>query len=595
MSSTQTSIKLQNMLREARTGLQGLQKLLENWPTYTEQFLEMGILDFFFELLCSNNIPWDIPPDDVPVPYIENHSPNPIAARAQISFRCLGRLSASYSHLNLLPSRFCRTILKGWTSLLHWSTFFMNIVGIPKANSLKISGLVADTWAALINSNKEYFAQEVVAVPGAFELYSRVWFSAINNPNEDGTASKAYYVLCCARIERGDNPALDFFRANVTTPSVASSTILSRLFVLQDFRNPSLLCMKFIILMLFSDHSREFSNALVRHGIVLKSVEFLGMMNDPPLFSNPHLFSWIMPPFFKSLMAWIRAGDGTIWMKRALRAGLIRKTLLSLRFYGQDSRFQELAYEAKQLIKLPVIYCTHPRIQPIFEQAYRDARACCDDLSAQEDTFEETFQYAEQAAKETVTLDGLTLAQLVSMCYNDDCQSRELKLRVCSKCCLVQYCSHGCQKRHWKIHRHFCRKYLPETATEIPATGLVREDRLNQCRQAVRFIQKPEHALINQQIVTSGEDQLIVATYQVLPAFTNRFTVVPFRSSDLAKAYGFTGNVEDFNWKRRSVVYDRNLLHDLSTRVVHIDLSSQRIDNYAMRTHIVIGLDRLAQ
>ncbi|KAH8797783.1 hypothetical protein DL96DRAFT_1720865 [Flagelloscypha sp. PMI_526] len=95
MPSNQTSINLQNMIREARTGLQGLQKPFENWPTYTEQFLEMDILDFFFELLCSNNIPSDIPPDDVPVPHIENHCPNPIAARAQIAFRCLGRLSAS--------------------------------------------------------------------------------------------------------------------------------------------------------------------------------------------------------------------------------------------------------------------------------------------------------------------------------------------------------------------------------------------------------------------------------------------------------------------------------------------------------------------
>ncbi|KAH8797784.1 hypothetical protein DL96DRAFT_1688384 [Flagelloscypha sp. PMI_526] len=119
---------------------------------------------------------------------------------------------------------------------------------------------------------------------------------------------------------------------------------------------------------------------------------------------------------------------------------------------------------------------------------------------------------SKQAAKEIVTLDGLMLTQLVSMCYNDDCQSREFKLRVCSKCCLVQYCGHECQKRHWKVHRHFCRKYLPETASEIPATRLIREDRLNQCRQTVEYLRKPERALEFQQLVSDVENPVIVAT-----------------------------------------------------------------------------------
>ncbi|KAH8834479.1 hypothetical protein DL96DRAFT_1676586, partial [Flagelloscypha sp. PMI_526] len=114
------------------------------------------------------------------------------------------------------------------------------------------------------------------------------------------------------------------------------------------------------------------------------------------------------------------------------------------------------------------MYCTHPRIQPLIAQAYRDALPCCEDLPPQllKDGFADTFYWAEEVAKETA-LSGLPLTQLVSTCCNDDCQFRELKLRICSKCLLVQYCSHECQKRHWKIHRHFCGKYLPETATEI--------------------------------------------------------------------------------------------------------------------------------
>ncbi|KAH8834478.1 hypothetical protein DL96DRAFT_495114 [Flagelloscypha sp. PMI_526] len=297
----------------------------------------MGILGFLFELLDSDAIPWDIHPDHVPVLNAKDHSADPMAARAQMGFHCLSRLCGKYCSANRLPIRFCRTIMQGWPSLLHWSTFFMNLSHISKPKFLIISDIVTDTWAILIDSNREYFIPRVIDMAGAFELYSRIWFSAINTPNEVGRASEVYYQLCAARGGRGDDPSLDFFRATATTPSIASSTLLSRLLIPQDLRNPILLDVKFAILIEFSVHSREFNDAVVRHGVVMKCIEVLGMLSDPSVSSNHHSFASIIILILRRLKDWIRAGDGTTWMKRALRAGLIRMTMFSVQFYRESS------------------------------------------------------------------------------------------------------------------------------------------------------------------------------------------------------------------------------------------------------------------
>ena len=40
-----------------------------------------------------------------------------------------------------------------------------------------------------------------------------------------------------------------------------------------------------------------------------------------------------------------------------------------------------------------------------------------------------------------------------------NCQSHEEHLQMCSRCHLVQYCNHKCQKEHWETHKPHCKPY----------------------------------------------------------------------------------------------------------------------------------------
>ncbi|KAH8834476.1 hypothetical protein DL96DRAFT_1757199 [Flagelloscypha sp. PMI_526] len=583
MSTAQTTRNLKKMLHEARTSPQGLEILAKDWPTNAEQFLHMGILKFFFELLPSDAIPWDIHPDDVPVPHMDNSNADLVVSRAQTAFFCLGRLHAKYHHQNHLPNGFCSEVMAGWPSLLGWSTFFLNLTGIPKLKFRRIFSLIALTWAVLMNSNREYFIPEVNNVPGAFELYSRIWLSAIDDPNEDGLITSLYLSLCSARSDCGHNPALDFFQATRTTPSSASFVILSKCLIPQDLRHPILLDMKFSILVTFAKSSVEFNNSLVKHGIVLKSVEFLKMIGDPSAFSDANSVRFIFNSLLRGLTAWIRAGDGTTWMKRALQAGLIRSTLYSAQFFGEY--FQDIAPSVEILITTPLLYCSHPHIQPLIDEAYGSARHCCDDLPPRfnKDRILGTFIYAEEVAKIPATLNDCTLTQAKLRCNNNDMPSYAFAQNVSLLNIAVVYVKNATGKF---------------TATETPALRLIHKDRLIQCSKTIEFIRRSEETLKildDWKLVPDADPAVIVAIYNDIPA-TPSLEFVPFRVSDLAKAYGFHGNPADFNWQCPSVVYDPQIFDDLSTRIVHVDLLFSRDSGkHAMRTHIVIGLDKLVQ
>ena len=40
-----------------------------------------------------------------------------------------------------------------------------------------------------------------------------------------------------------------------------------------------------------------------------------------------------------------------------------------------------------------------------------------------------------------------------------NCQRNDEHLHACSRCQLVQYCNHQCQKEHWEIHKPHCISY----------------------------------------------------------------------------------------------------------------------------------------
>lgn len=52
-------------------------------------------------------------------------------------------------------------------------------------------------------------------------------------------------------------------------------------------------------------------------------------------------------------------------------------------------------------------------------------------------------------------------------CSNPPCQSKDLSLRKCSVCGTVSYCSTGCQREHWKVHKPSCSR--PIELPHIPA------------------------------------------------------------------------------------------------------------------------------
>ncbi|KAH8806612.1 hypothetical protein DL96DRAFT_1822509 [Flagelloscypha sp. PMI_526] len=590
--------KLKKMLHVARTSLQGLQELCETWTTHVDQFLDLGILDFFFNILSSEPIPWDICLDDIPVPYTGNNGSDAVAKRAQVAFCCLDRLAQIYNHGNQLPSQFHSSIMKGWPSLLCWSIFFINLKGLPKTKFLKISSLVGSTWAALIACDLAYFSHAVNDVPGAFELYSRVWVSAIDNPDERGDVTGIFYDLCRTRLLKGYDPVLDFFHASASTPSLAASTMLEKLLVPQDIQYPGLLLMKVAILVLFSELSAEFNDAVVRHGVVLKSVEFLRVFTNRAVFPQPSQSGWILAPLFTRITDWIHAGDGTTWMKRALRAGLTGKIVLSVQSCGQGPYLQDYFPVAENLLSYSILYSTHPHITPLLtNEGWREATLQSNWLPspAVKSAFMQICVSLVQLNWRAEAIDKF--AQQIVGCGNDNCELQNVRLSSYSRCYGIQYCSRLCQRRHWKIHRHFCREYTTKTTTQALSHTLIRNDRLNQCHTALDFLKKsPDIAQAMQEgklvldageavILVNGEDQLSQPV----------FKIVPFRSSGLARAYGIAGSPTDAKLRRSSVFYDQSILEDSTRRRVHVDLSYSRDGGkYAMRIHTVVGV-RLIQ
>lgn len=47
------------------------------------------------------------------------------------------------------------------------------------------------------------------------------------------------------------------------------------------------------------------------------------------------------------------------------------------------------------------------------------------------------------------------------VCFNCGQSESEPALKTCAKCSTALYCSRGCQKAHWKIHKKECRKPIP--------------------------------------------------------------------------------------------------------------------------------------
>lgn len=45
------------------------------------------------------------------------------------------------------------------------------------------------------------------------------------------------------------------------------------------------------------------------------------------------------------------------------------------------------------------------------------------------------------------------------------------KLKKCSKCTIVYYCSPSCQRTHWKIHKKTCIPMDHSTAGTAPGSG----------------------------------------------------------------------------------------------------------------------------
>eukprot|EP00984_Skeletonema_dohrnii_P020865 scaffold10278_cov113-Skeletonema_dohrnii-CCMP3373.AAC.4 len=54
-------------------------------------------------------------------------------------------------------------------------------------------------------------------------------------------------------------------------------------------------------------------------------------------------------------------------------------------------------------------------------------------------------------------------------CYNPECSAplgkvERSKTMYCSRCRCATYCSHGCQKAHWKLHRPSCDECVARIA-----------------------------------------------------------------------------------------------------------------------------------
>lgn len=45
-----------------------------------------------------------------------------------------------------------------------------------------------------------------------------------------------------------------------------------------------------------------------------------------------------------------------------------------------------------------------------------------------------------------------------TLCQNPSCLAKSEKIKRCSRCMMIAYCSKKCQQEHWEIHKKFCKK-----------------------------------------------------------------------------------------------------------------------------------------
>ncbi|KAH8806611.1 hypothetical protein DL96DRAFT_1631178 [Flagelloscypha sp. PMI_526] len=168
-------------------------------------------------------------------------------------------------------------------------------------------------------------------------------------------------------------------------------------------------------------------------------------------------------------------------MKRAIKAGLFLQIVLSSRFCGEEPYIQDFLPVGKTLLAYPLTYSTHPNIKPWLMDAYSQAMTECNFLPWP--TVKAAFMKICISAVQIHLREKINdvFAQQTVRCGNDNCEFPDPLLRSCSRCFTVQYCSRLCQKEDWKVHKYFCREYVPNTATKIPSRTLILEDRLNQC------------------------------------------------------------------------------------------------------------------
>ncbi|KAJ6617068.1 ectomycorrhiza-upregulated zf-MYND domain-containing protein [Mycena sp. CBHHK59/15] len=78
--------------------------------------------------------------------------------------------------------------------------------------------------------------------------------------------------------------------------------------------------------------------------------------------------------------------------------------------------------------------------------------------------------------------------------YCAKCYSLSEKLKTCSKCKTIWYCSEECQKVHWKVHKPMCRPYSPNEVWGIKL-GTNKEVVASQERRFQHTLLKSDHPI----------------------------------------------------------------------------------------------------